>query len=220
MIKVNIFSSFYEEKNYRRKEELNFCLEKNIKNPNIDKIYLFVENGAKYIKKTEKEIIININKRVTYKNFFEVINKLTGEDDINIIVNSDIFFKSNDINLIKNNLTHEKCFALCRYEYLNESTDTFYNKIDSQDSWCFKGHIKFNNMECDFNLGMLGCDNRIAHEISNSGYIITNPSKDIKSYHVHNSRVRYYERIDEQIIQPPYLRLEPVTLTHKQFTFK
>lgn len=213
MSDVNIFVSYYNEIDKKRRGELDFCLDKNINNPNINKVYILLENGATYIKKTEKEIITPINNRVTYKNFFEIINLVSKQDDINIILNSDIFFNSKDIDMIKSHLTQNKCFALCRYEYFNDFTYSFYNKIDSQDSWCFKGHIKYDKMECNFRLGMPGCDNRIAHEIGNSGYIITNPSLDIKSFHFHSSNVRYYQRTDEQVVPPPYMRLEPVHLT-------
>lgn len=209
-MKVNLFVAVYTESHKGRKNELDFCLNKNISNHSIDRVYILLEPGAEHVNTSEKEIIINTDTRVTYKYFFQIINSVTERDDINIIVNSDIFFESVDIEKIKVSLTHGKCFALARHEVDLSFGTYFVDRSDSQDSWCFCGPVRYDQFECDFQLGKPGCDNRIAHELKNAGYDISNPSKNIRSFHLHTTQVRTYERTPEHVVPPPYLRLEPI----------
>jgi hypothetical protein len=62
----------------------------------------------------------------------------------------------------------------------------------------------------NFTLGMRGCDNRIAAEFEIAGYRVSNPSKSIRSYHVHNSGIRNYTTTD--VIPKPYLTIPTSTL--------
>lgn len=209
-MKVNLFVAVYSESHRGRKNELEFCLNKNISNLSIDRVYILLEPGAEHVNTSSKEIVINTDTRVTYKYFFQTINSVTEPDDINIIVNSDIYFEAVDIEKIKISLTPQKCFALARYDIDRDLRPTFVNRSDSQDSWCFCGPVRHDQFECDFRLGKPGCDNRIAHELKNAGYDISNPSKNIRSFHLHTTQVRTYERTPEHVVPPPYLRLEPV----------
>lgn len=207
---VNLFVSIYNEPDINRRRELDYCLDKNIHNSRIDCIYILLEPDTGYVKSSDKIEIVPVDKRPTFKEYFDVSNSVSESRDVNIIINSDIFFEERDIDTIKSKLSSNKCFALTRYDVNEDSTYTFLNRRDSQDSWCFMGRIRHRLMKCDFYLGKPGCDNRIAHEIKKSGYDISNPSKTIKSFHLHNTQVKSYERTDEHVVKPPYLRLDPI----------
>jgi hypothetical protein len=140
-------------------------------------------------------IDIKTNGRPTYLSFFNFINSVTGENDINVIANSDIYFVDFD-----KYPTSTQCFALTRYE-----PNYFLNRNDSQDSWIFKGKIRIPKY-CSFYLGMPGCDNRIAWELQAIGYEVLNPSLTIKTYHVHKNANTHY---GEQKVNPPYLKITP-----------
>ena len=94
------------------------------------------------------------------------------------------------------------CISLTRWE---TSPNLFFlNRRDSQDCWIFKG--KINHIQSDFFTGIPGCDNAIADRIARAGYDIINPSRTIKSYHVHKSSERNY---GNQKVPMPYKFLQP-----------
>lgn len=210
---VNLFVSVYNERNKDRMGELMYCLERNIGNDNIDKIHVLLEPNTEFNLSNNKISVVKLLKRPTFGTYFDVVNSVSRIDDVNIIINSDIYFDEESVSLIKENLTISKCFALTRYDVHEDlSSHTFLGRRDSQDSWCFKGKIRHGRMFRNFCLGKPGCDNRIAHEIHKSRYHISNPSKTIKSYHLHNTQVKSYSRTEEHIVKPPYLRLDPIAL--------
>ena len=89
---VNLYTSFYQDKDAKRQKELLYCLNKNIENPLIDNIFLIVEGEVK-LPKSDKLVIVNAN-RPTYRNFFDLVNDtVTSVNDISIIANTDIYFK-------------------------------------------------------------------------------------------------------------------------------
>ena len=85
-----------------------------------------------------------------------------------ILCNSDIYFDSS-LGYLKY-LKDSECFALSRWNDTLQGS-SLYNRKDSQDAWIFKGKIPL--PECvingDFELGRLGCDNRILEELHKSG---------------------------------------------------
>ena len=65
----------------------------------------------------------------------------------------------------------------------------------------------------DFNLGIPGCDNRIAWELYRAGYKLINPASKIKSYHYHPSDLHNYHDETGEVkaycyIAKPYLFVE------------
>jgi len=44
----------------------------------------------------------------------------------------------------------------------------------------------------NFTQGVPGCDNKIAYLLQEAGYVVTNPSTTIKTYHLHLSGIRHY----------------------------
>lgn len=185
---INLFINYYKDDNLERQKEIDFCLNKNLTNPLLNLV------------------VLNNQNRLTYDNFFFVVNKYTGVEDINIIANSDIYF---DESIERTSvLTQKQCFALARWNINHDGTSTHFNRSDSQDCWIFRG--KITDVAGDFFLGYRGCDNRIAYEIQKSGWNISNPSLTIKSYHLHLSNVRNYSVTDNKFLVPgPYLPLYP-----------
>lgn len=194
--KKNLFINYYttEHNHIERNNEIIFCLNKNIllleKNL-ISSIYLLIN------KHEDVSAFKNINNlyteeidvlRPTFDNFFSLINKISSQDDINIIINADIILTESIILVDSFNM--EKTFlALTRWEIDKNGSIDFLNRADSQDVWIFKGTVKIN---CDYSLGVIGCDNKIAYDFYSSGYRVINPSIDIKCLHLHNASYRNY----------------------------
>ncbi len=202
---VNLFTSYYLDKNPKRQAEIDHCLIENLMNPKIDRVYILTSEKLQ-IKDSLKAQVVVINKRETFNDYFEVINIYTKPEDINIIANSDIYF-NNTIEL-SITLKSNQCFALSRWEETKH-----YNHPDSQDAWIFKGKIK--GIYGDFCLGIPGCDNRIAYEIKNAGYDLSNPSLSIQAFHHHRSQIRNYNR-KLHVVPKPYHTIQASQLINKK----
>jgi len=198
--KINLYINYFRHNNEQRQKEIDYCLQKNINNKYIDKIYILSKENYE-IFHNDKIKIIPIEKRPSYNYFFKTINKISQNDNINIIANLDIYF--DETIIYAKNIKNNQCFALTRWE-IKKDKIKFLNKGCSQDSWIFKGKIK--NIKSGFYLGRMGCDNKIAYEIQQAKYKITNPSRTIKTYHLHQIKhTRNYE--NKKVLPPPYLNV-------------
>lgn len=202
---INLFTSYFLTSNPERQKELDECLRRNIACKAIDSIYLLIEAPMDLpILEHHKVTTVLIKGRPTYNVFFEIIKRMATKDDWNIISNSDIYFDETLLHLSKYN--EKNCLALTRWE-VKEHCIEFLNRVDSQDCWIVKGHVS--NVMGNFGLGTCGCDNAIAHRFYQGGYNVVNPSKTIKTYHLHNSGHRTYN-VNEKVPQP-YKLLTPTT---------
>jgi hypothetical protein len=198
-MKINLFTGLYKSERDKENEE---CLKRNIENPLIDKIYLLSEDDKEVIQ-NEKVVCIRLNHRPHYNDFFNIANDMNS--DITIVCNSDIYFNETLIQL--ENLQEDKCYALSRWNDIDGDLQLF-NRIDSQDAWIFKGKIK--DVNSNFAIGVLGCDNRIAYELNNAGYIVKNPSLSIQACHLHKGNNGDNSiHNPEETISPPYLYITP-----------
>lgn len=200
---INLFIPYFIDQSAERQDELSSCLEKNIQNPAISRVFLVCENPNITISEQERVKIIYTRSRPTYSTMFEIINSVTGHDDWNVLINSDIYTD----DTIKHILDFgEHCFlALSRWDVDRSGNAVHYNTWDSQDTWCFKGPAK--KMNADFYQGIAGCDNAIADRAEKAGYRVLNPSKTIKTYHLHNSGVRHYNPNNR--VSKPYKLITP-----------
>ncbi len=188
---INLFINYFEHSNQDRKKELEYCVEKNKKNEWIDNI-----------------IVVNRGERSTYGDFFRAMQPYPK--DVNIIANADIYFdKTIELAIeIKKN----ECYALTRWELFNDTIMTFDQRHGrpsppqwSQDAWIFRGCVKPENydsveavhnrnqrIKIPFQLGIPGCDNKIAALLREKGFIVTNPSLSIRAIHFHKNSSRSY----------------------------
>lgn len=205
---VNLYVSHYNEPNRERRTELETCLMNNLKSGCFDKVWVIAENDkdgkVDYLANVEPYSInvLPCTVRPTFRTFFEVINRVSKEDDINILANADIYFESASV-LPRNN----QVFALTRYDVKKNGPITFLNRRDSQDSWWFRGHVRYPKY-CDFHQ-IPGCDNRIAAELLYAGYEVLNPSLTIKTFHLHAGEKSYDGSVR---VQRPYHFIAPIEL--------
>ena len=177
---IRLFIDKYTDKNKGRNQELQKCFDINVKLFGIE------------------SIILSIIDRPTFDQMFKQINEIVKPDDITIIANSDIYFNTlYGIGNIKEN----EVYALSRWD-----RNLLYDREDSQDAWVFRGRIK-PVPDCDFGLGIPGCDNAIAERLQRVGYRVLNPSKSIKAIHLHSSNIRNYD--SRTTVPKPYLLIKP-----------
>ena len=200
---INLFTSIYTDKSPIRQKELIYCLNKNIDNPHIEKIYLFVD-GFVDLPESDKLVLIPYQ-RPTYRDFFNLIDRtVTAREDISIVANTDIYFNNTLSSL---SLNERQCIALSRWDDKPGGLK-LHNERFSQDVWIFRGKMRNVNF-CDFFLGIPGCDNRIAYELHSAGYALYNPASRIQAIHYHRSDLHNYDGRTLKI-QRPYLFI-PVT---------
>jgi len=214
---VNLFTSFYIDKQSLRQEELEFCLRKNSKVGFDNLIFLlqYEEDRVRLdsILDGVESTWSVLGVRPTFNDFFTYMDKPHFSDSINVLTNSDIFFE--DLQLLKDfySVTKDRkhCLALSRWDATSNGY-VHFDRADSQDTWVFYGNPNIRT-SIDFTMGVAGCDNRLAYEIQQCGYSVSNPSKTIKSLHQHESNIRNYLKDNgEPIVRiPPPYHLIPTT---------
>ena len=211
MSHIHLYTTFYNDKNLERQEELVTCINNNIENHYIATFTVFNEADSIPIKSPKLREII-IKKRPTYNDFIEFINAHTTEDDINIIANTDIYFDKN-IEVLKHINLKDTCLALSRWDTADTIRPKLYNRNDSQDVWVFKGPIK-NNLKANFPLGVARCDNRLLYELQKASYTVLNTAYSIKSFHLHKRHVAKLYTDDDNFfeIEPPFRYMYPHNL--------
>ncbi len=200
---VRILINYYVDPNPDRNEELLLCLKENCNNSEVDEVCCFTEVDPPDFGSVEK---INFGGRPSFQDFFQHINRVAEFNDISIICNSDIYLTAKDISLIKHNLKPDECYVLSRYDLNHDGEAVLFDRADSQDTWVFRGKINVPK-SCRYNLGKAGIDNAIAERLHSAGYEVKNPSKSIKTYHVHTTNIRRYNPTDA--IEKPYLLVAP-----------
>lgn len=190
---LNIIIQFYNEKNNDRKEELLIALTQNLNNPYVKSVINLLEKDNKHIPKEilehPKYCEFELGKWYTYNDVFDFCNKnLKGK--YCCIINLDMMLDPNSKwGNMKNDLDNGYIYVLSRHEfdYMNDKIELDPNFIklfhcNTQDGWFFKTPVRIN--DCDFEIGLLGCDNAIADRINRSGYKMLNKSIEYKLLHI------------------------------------
>jgi hypothetical protein len=190
---LNIIIQFYNEKNKDRKEELLIALTENLNNPYVKTIINLLEKDSEHvpieIKNHEKYCEYELGKWYTYKDVFDFCNEnLKGE--YCCIINLDMMLDKNSRwDNMKKDIDNGYIYALSRHEfdYLNDKIELDSNFVklfhcNTQDGWFFKSPVNIN--DCDFEIGLLGCDNGIADRIMKSGYKLMNKAIEYKLLHI------------------------------------
>jgi len=200
---INLFTSYYQCGDAIRQKEIDLCIHNNIDNPSIDKLIVFIDDGSELVTSNPKVHIINIDRRPTYLDWVNE-TKALGLEGVSILCNSDIHFDHN-ITRFEDCFESPKSFVvLSRWEVLTEGLELHPNPHWSQDVWAI--HAKdaddknlFSTL--NFPMGIPRCDNKIAYQFGIYGWKVINPCEFIKSYHVHETGFRTYnKKLDDSLI--------------------
>lgn len=190
---IGLFTSLYESGNPIRQAEFDKVLNENLNHPEITKI---VNLGTR---KVDHPKVINIDcERPTYQDFLKEARRLGF--DYTIIANSDIYFDET-INWIKQINIDKTMLALSRYDVDIHGAKKLFAYEWSQDTWIFKDLPESTEIG-RYWLGLPGCDNKFAYDVGVCGFGVINPSRDIRTLHIHNSNIRNYGESDR--LPPPY----------------
>lgn len=188
---IRLFVQTYTPANAQRKQELESCLAANEAIPWLTVV------------KVERP------DRITFREWFSIMNEHVSDGDISIVANSDIKF--NETLKLSEDIGEDECFALTRW-------DKGFLHNTGADAWIFRGKIK-DIQDCDFGLGVADCDYAIAERLQRSGYRLANPSQEIQCHHLHDSKFRTYYQLKK--VPKPHITHVPQLLLrdrHKKIT--
>lgn len=232
---ANLYINYYMDKNPTRMRELNVCVLSNIYNPEIDFVIIFVsEQDRPHLLTLQKDllrdeegkfnkkiVVVPIEGRPTYNDYFKLTEEFGADpSNLNIVANKDMIMDVEGLRKLKSFEWKKYCVALSRWDFIDNKLirgeAVHFNRPDSQDTWIMKGAFpQFEGV--NFGLGVAGCDNRIAHELSIK-YDVINPSLEIKTYHYHLSAIRNYTNVQglpiERVPQP-YKLIETTMLPNE-----
>ena len=175
--------------------------------PELKEKYIFANNPANKWLSFEMAIKYTAFEKSRAKNENTAFEKSRAKNDNTAfennsntsywcIMNLDIFLDSNsNWALTKGKLNDGYIFAQSRHEFsLDELQQGKEPKMDinfarmmhshTQDAWLFKTPINMNpDVDFDFELGFLGCDNAIADRFVKCGYKVINQPETYKIFH-------------------------------------
>lgn len=197
---INLIFQSYQESLPERRAELEHCIRANLANPYVKYIHDFgssetskylpadITNHPKYINVPTTES--NNGAWLTYQYAFSYSSNTNNITRYGIywgIVNCDIFLLGNTSGsgtnwpLIRGWLNSNYILAQSRHEFNPTNgtgqMDAHFAKLlhsNTQDAWFYSTACPIVIKDCDFHIGMLGCDNAIAHRIMASGYKVIN----------------------------------------------
>ena len=183
---MNLLINYFKSSEKTRDKEYIFCLEENIKNEHIEKIFLFLEKEehAPHIESGKIEKIF-VASRPTFQTLIDYANNnLSGQ--VCILANSDIFFDET-LGLAEDASLDKNFISLSRWDVKHDYTIEYYDKDDrgwTQDAWIFKTPCPIKG--ADFVFGIFGQDNRIMKLAYDADLDVINPSQVIivKHYHI------------------------------------
>jgi hypothetical protein len=207
---IRYFTSWYVEKNEERRAELITCIKKCCDSPDIDKVYLVCEAAAPFMH--EKMIEVPSATRYSFADFFLIMNAVSGENDLCILANTDIFPAEN-IRPLLELLQPNQAWCLSRWDTVHGRPEpVHFNRPDSQDVFCVRHPIK--KIEANFLIGWCGSDNKICYQLQEAGYEVSNPSKDVKFIHYHLTGLHNYDPA-KHTVPSPYLLIHPSHLNDR-----
>lgn len=184
-----LFTSYFKTGDTARDSELRTCLNQNLQGNKFDHIYIYSEAEPP----ANHKLTTRYQGRPTYQNLIDWANDVSHDGDVIVIANSDIYF-DDTLNWAHNVPMEMTLIALSRWDVAPNGSKKLFAYEHSQDTWIFKGKIQIKG--ANYNMGLPGCDNRIAFDADKAGYRVVNTAKDIITYHLHNSNVRSYTQKD------------------------
>jgi len=209
---IVLFTPWYNPSDSEVKKNNIKCLENNLLNKHIKYICLMLEHKnveiPSHLRDHSKLIISNINKRVSYKDWF-VLSEKHFQVYIKILANTDIYFDDTLEHIFSRHFNSKTFYAITRkdidedgritrsydsYQDYNRPTIPFY----SQDCWIFQNRLpNINPDKTDFELGIGNCDRLFKNYLEkecDTNFI--NLEKKINAIHLDKRKTRSRKSYD------------------------
>jgi len=210
-----LIQQYYTPPNTQRSKELYKCLKKNIENPLIDSIIVFVESKADVLPPDPKGKLTRVimKTRITYRDCIETIQTRVGRGHLVAFANTDIYLDETWRSIWAVDL-HDTFAAILRWEegVKGEPAKPFGPRDDSQDTWLIHSDSVADRIwpleKFNIAFGKAGCDNAILVEFLRMKFKIVNPGLSLRTIHVHASEYRTYDKTDI-VDRPIYMNADP-----------
>ena len=205
-------TQYYIPGKAKRRREIDTCLKRNLESKLISKVVLLNEKKES-LPDTDRIEERVIGHRITYKDVLEAA-KTFPDNVIVAFANADICIDDQSWKELWNLNLDRKVLALLRYDVPDSGevseAKLFGPRADSQDTWVLQAKdVKGMNTDTfDIPFGKAGCDNAISMEFLCKGFLVTNPSHSLKTWHFHSSQVRAYNPQDI-VDRPTFLYVLP-----------
>ena len=189
--RINVITPFYKDSDFYRQLELREALHRNVRNPEVGRIFVLVEEGAEdeTLLRNSKVTAIPVSKgRQTYADLIRVANEYCA-GEIVVFCNTDIHFDET-ISYVRNLPDRASLFVSTRREVQPEDKSEWTINQQSSDAWAMYAPISA--YELDIQLGKLGCESLFLGRMIRSGFAVDNVSLDWKCYHLHATQKRNY----------------------------
>jgi hypothetical protein len=192
-----------------RRVEFETCIEHNL-TIGFDEFIIFNESTApRYFDSTGGGRVTNIetNKRLTFRDYLQVVNTPTNRDTLIVLTNTDIRLDKAILDLGSIMRTNDfLCFS--RYEADGRLKDAPWC---TQDVWAMLSQPVSNGIifQSDIPIGMPGCELRFSEIMFGAGYSIFNPALDVRHSHLHSHQVAHDEN---NRVYGAYLFTPPCTI--------
>jgi hypothetical protein len=193
-----LLTQYYVDKECQMREaENDLALKRNIQNPSIKKIVLFLEEDIDIPFKSDKVERVIVHDRTTYKDGFEY---MAGKPGVKLMANSDIYFEPDIIELIGADLTN-RLLCMTRHDLepdgeivgpkpckiLGIGDPVKVRFTCSSDAWIWRDLPPFRS---DIYLGVYCCENLMLTNAVAKGIEVINIGKLYNAIHVHWSEKR------------------------------
>ena len=191
----------YNETNEERIREYQYCFDINSNNKMISHMHVLYdtskdnnENILRDYIEDNGATVTEITGRASFDYFFSIANNWYPNSYI-IIANADIIF-DDTLELLVDFDFANTFMGLTVYDKNKKGEwklRTCHGRAStrSQDSWLFKAPITIPHSE-NILLGTWRCDDSIAFAAYKEKYRVINPCFSIKTYHIHDSKIRHY----------------------------
>jgi FkbM family methyltransferase len=208
--KITLFCEIFVEKNPERLKEYVYCINKNVQNSNIKKIFLvcyeeLYQSNQEYFKDLFHNLILpnqkiklildSVNKRFSFNKFTELCKQYFEDGEIVATSNLDIFFPDDEIwKNVDNDFfvpTKNTCaLSLSRTEYINDDYSFIdqgaWNRCEFADAWIFKTPLKLTqeSFPCIVPVGSApSCDNYMFYIMGQEYRKVFNWGSKYKIFH-------------------------------------
>lgn len=184
-----LLTSCYRETAPARVSEYRECLQRNLDCAHISVVHLLREAGAPSpVPEHSKLRCVMHRRRATFQDYFDYANRLPIGTRV-IVANADIFFDES-LGELNGYSLKERFLCLSRWDLRPRGGSVLFENCWSQDAWIFQTPISI--AKCDFPLGIVGCDNRIAALAAEARLHVSNPARTVHATHLHLSGIRNY----------------------------
>jgi hypothetical protein len=199
-MKLVWLTEYFEHSDAQRRSEIRDSIEANLENPCFDCCHIFFagnpEDLPQWIATKSNARTHRIGAPLRFRDFLAFARDRTT---IYILTNADIkldasasmfrYVKASDV------------WALSRW---NDGVPPPFIHRCTQDTWALRGDLFPASLlaQCDFHLGVPGCDNAFAGRLQKAGYRILNYSWSVRADHLHASQSRHY--LDKKPVERPY----------------